>query len=91
MVPASPLLCPRLTWSLRAVASPQSAGGAEGVVVLVALHVGHLPLLLAVLVLLARLGAGVGGREEATGACLALGVLKGGTYAQGGKGTVSPG
>lgn len=46
--------------------------------VLVALHVGHLPLLLTVLVWLARIGAGVGG-EESRGAVMALGVLKGGT------------
>ena len=59
--------------------------------VLVALHVGHLPLLLAVLVGLARLGAGVGGREEAAGAGAALGVLEGGTCARGGKETISPG
>lgn len=57
--------------------------------ILVALHVGHLPLLLAVLVRLARLGAGVGGREEAAGAGTALGVLEGGTCARGAKGTVS--
>lgn len=55
--------------------------------VLVALHVGHLPLLLTVLVWLAWTGAGVGG-EEALGAVMALGVLKGGTCAWGDKGTV---
>lgn len=68
-----------LTWRLGAVAPPvHPAGGAEGVVVLVSLHVGHLPLLRAVLVRLARLGAGAGG-EEAAGALAALGVLEGGT------------
>lgn len=68
-----------LTWPLGAVAPPvRPAGGAEGVVVLVSLHVDHLPLLSAVLVRLARLGAGAGG-EEAAGAPAALGVLEGGT------------
>lgn len=80
-------LCPWLTWSLCAVASLQPAGRAEGVVVFVALHVGHLPLLLTVLVWLAWAGAGVGG-EEAVGALVALGVLKGGTCAWGHNGTV---
>lgn len=55
--------------------------------VLVALHVGHLPLLLTVLVWLAWVGAG-GGGEEAMGAVTALGVLKGGTCAWGHNGTV---
>lgn len=55
--------------------------------VLVALHIGHLSLLLTILVWLARIGAGVGG-EEALGAVMALGVLKGGTCAWGDNGTV---
>lgn len=80
-------LCPWLTWSLCGVASLQSAGRAEGVVVLVALHIGHLPLLLTVLVWLTRIGAGVGG-EEAGGAVVALGVLEGGTCAWGDNGTI---
>lgn len=83
MVPAFP---PKLTWSLGAVAPPQSAGGTEGVVVLVARHVGHLVQLGAVLVLLARLGAGFGGGEEAGGAGAALGVLEGGTCNGGARG-----
>lgn len=87
MVPAFPS---KLTCSLGAVAPPQSAGGAEGVVVLVARHVGHLVQLGAVLVLLARLGAGFGGGEEARGAGAALGVLEGGTC-DGGQGDHQPG
>lgn len=55
--------------------------------VLVALHIGQLPLLLTVLVWLAWVGAVVGGKE-AVGAVLALGVLKGGTCVWGDNGTI---